>query len=132
MHRPTRAMPIETSAIVRKINARNVLSPDEIQALEAIQTDTRSYPTKSDILRAGQAIERPIILRSGWVFSYQSLSDGRRQIVNFLLPGDLFGAFGRFPRVASVSLACLTPVETAFVPPGALEDRKSTRLNSSH
>jgi CRP/FNR family transcriptional regulator len=30
-------------------------------------------------------------LYSGWAFRYKTLSDGRRQILNFLLPGDFIG-----------------------------------------
>jgi CRP/FNR family transcriptional regulator, anaerobic regulatory protein len=39
------------------------------------------------------------VLRDGWAFRYQSLEDGRRQIVDFVLPGDLIGV-DRSPRMA--------------------------------
>lgn len=116
----TRTTPSGPSALARKISIANPLGPDDIGALEAIQSDTRSVPAKSDILREGRAFDGPIVLRSGWVYSWKSLSDGRRQIVGFLLPGDLFGLFGHFPKPAPVSLSSLTPVEIADISADAL------------
>ena len=31
-----------------------------------------------------------MVLRKGWAYRFSTLSGGRRQILNFLLPGDLF------------------------------------------
>lgn len=130
MHKLTRPDAAEASAMVRKLSARQTLNPDDVRAIEESQADRRSFPPKGDILREGQLVERTIVIRSGWVFAYKSLSDGRRQIIQFLLPGDVFGLFGAFPRKAPVSLGCLTPVEIAEMPPGAIEAmmRRSSAL----
>lgn len=37
----------------------------------------------------GEEVRSICILRSGWAFRYQCLEDGRRQIVDFVLPGDV-------------------------------------------
>jgi CRP-like cAMP-binding protein len=34
-----------------------------------------------------------LFLREGWAYRYSLLGDGRRQVVNFLVPGDLVGPF---------------------------------------
>jgi CRP/FNR family transcriptional regulator, anaerobic regulatory protein len=39
----------------------------------------------------GDKIRSICLLREGWAFRYQSLEDGRRQIVDFVLPGDILG-----------------------------------------
>lgn len=39
----------------------------------------------------GDVVEHVYILKEGWAFRYQCLEDGRRQIVDFLLPGDVLG-----------------------------------------
>jgi CRP-like cAMP-binding protein len=44
-----------------------------------------------DIIREGQTDSMLYTLWSGWAFRYKTLSDGRRQILNFLLPGDFVG-----------------------------------------
>ncbi|WP_144183661.1 Crp/Fnr family transcriptional regulator [Elioraea rosea] len=43
------------------------------------------------ILPEGQPAQYMFTLLSGWAFRYKTLSDGRRQIMNVLLPGDLVG-----------------------------------------
>ena len=48
-------------------------------------------PAGTDIIHPGQEDAELYTLFSGWAFRYKSLADGRRQILNFLLPGDLVG-----------------------------------------
>jgi CRP-like cAMP-binding protein len=43
------------------------------------------------VIREGEAPERIFTLYAGWAFRYKSLPDGRRQILNILLPGDIVG-----------------------------------------
>lgn len=50
------------------------------------------------ILKAGESlflqgdeVRSICVLRDGWAFRYQCLEDGRRQIVDFVLPGDVLG-----------------------------------------
>jgi len=54
------------------------------------------------IIDAGATGERIYTLLSGWAFRYKTMPDGRRQILNFLLPGDLVGLqaelTGAFPH----------------------------------
>lgn len=47
---------------------------------------------------------------AGVLMRYRSLPDGRRQIVNFMFPGDLIGLEGAFGEPASHSVEALTPV----------------------
>jgi CRP-like cAMP-binding protein len=39
----------------------------------------------------GDNVRRIYVLRDGWAFRSQTLEDGRRQIVDFVLPGDVIG-----------------------------------------
>ncbi|MGX1098079.1 Crp/Fnr family transcriptional regulator [Amorphus sp. MBR-141] len=43
------------------------------------------------LFREGAAAVGLFRLREGWAFRYKMLADGRRQILNFLLPGDVIG-----------------------------------------
>jgi len=51
----------------------------------------KTAPAGATILREGAASGGLFILREGWAFRYKSLSDGRRQILTYLLPGDIMG-----------------------------------------
>jgi CRP/FNR family transcriptional regulator, anaerobic regulatory protein len=58
------------------------------------------------VIAEGQCDAPLFTLFSGWAFRYKTLSDGRRQILNFLLPGDFIGVQQK------MSDACAHGVET--------------------
>ena len=43
-----------------------------------------------EIIDAGQELDSLLIVKEGWAIRYKSLEDGRRQVLNVLLPGDIF------------------------------------------
>lgn len=49
-------------------------------------------------------------LISGWGFRYKMLEDGRRQILNYVLPGDLVGLQGTLLGEMEHSIECLSDV----------------------
>src|SRR3546814_2285795 len=44
----------------------------------------------SEIITAGQEMDAVLVMREGWAARFKTLEDGRRQILNILLPGDIF------------------------------------------
>ena len=64
---------------------------DQIWALiDDITTKTVTYRAGEDIVRVGEIAETLFIVNKGWAVRHRTLEDGRRQIVNFMLPGDIF------------------------------------------
>jgi CRP/FNR family transcriptional regulator len=61
-------------------------------------------------------------LLSGWAFRYRSLSDGRRQIFNFLLPGDFIGLQDQIGATATYGVEALTDVTLCVFPRTRLWD----------
>ena len=51
------------------------------------------------------------MLCTGWAFRYLQLSDGSRQILRFLLPGDIISAPAVFPEDLNFSVWALTEVQ---------------------
>ena len=51
------------------------------------------------------------VLCAGWAFRYFQLSDGRRQILQFLLPGDVFSPTTIFEKAFYFSVKALTQVQ---------------------
>ncbi|TIU18403.1 MAG: cyclic nucleotide-binding domain-containing protein, partial [Mesorhizobium sp.] len=47
---------------------------------------------------------------SGWAFRYKLLQDGRRQILNYLMPGDLIGLQGSVMGEMQHSVEALSPM----------------------
>lgn len=60
------------------------------------------------VYRAGMATEQVSIIRSGWSFRFARLSDGRRQILSVLLPGDFFSVTSAFRGELPFSVQTLT------------------------
>lgn len=52
---------------------------------------TRTLKTGESLFLQGDEVRSICVLHDGWAFRYQCLEDGRRQIVDFVLPGDVLG-----------------------------------------
>ena len=63
---------------------------------------------------------RLFTLYSGWAFRYKTLSDGRRQILNFLLPGDLVGLQQEFGDASMHGVEALTDCTLCVFPSDGL------------
>lgn len=44
----------------------------------------------ASVIEAGEALSNVFFVEDGWAIRFRLLDDGRRQIVNFMLPGDCF------------------------------------------
>ncbi|MES2713452.1 MAG: Crp/Fnr family transcriptional regulator [Pseudomonadota bacterium] len=70
----------------------------------------RIVPPGSNIIAEGDAATHLYTVLRGWAFRYKSLPDGRRQILNILLPGDLVGMQSELMAAAPHSVEALTEV----------------------
>jgi CRP-like cAMP-binding protein len=100
------------------------MSDDELAFVAQLKSDQIDMPAHAQIVEAGGNGHRLYTLLSGWAFSYKQLPHARRQILDFLLPGDLIGlqspTTGRVDHsvcaITSVTLCVLDgqPFETVF------------------
>ncbi|HEY9347726.1 MAG TPA: helix-turn-helix domain-containing protein [Inquilinus sp.] len=65
------------------------------------------------------------LLRSGWMAQFRTLTDGRRHILRFLMPGDLVGVTAQFSGSAPAPAIALTDARVATVPAAELIDPAS-------
>jgi CRP/FNR family transcriptional regulator, anaerobic regulatory protein len=79
------ACPIRASAAFREF------SPPELDFVRHFKIGEMRVTAGSTVLLEGAETENLYTVLSGWSFRYKSLADGRRQILNFALPGDLLG-----------------------------------------
>jgi CRP-like cAMP-binding protein len=95
---------------LRKLGAFKPNPPDEIQFIQSFK---RAHVS----VGAGQAIVHEGVraglftLYSGWAFRFKSLSDGRRQILNLLLPGDLIGLQDQSNETSPHGVEAMTDVQ---------------------
>jgi CRP-like cAMP-binding protein len=64
---------------------------DELTYVSRLKAEHIRLPPRSHVVEAGSNGGILYTLYSGWAFRYKSLPGGRRQVLDFLLPGDLIG-----------------------------------------
>ena len=72
----------------------------------------RATKAHRNVYVAGQRIESMTVICEGWATRYVQLSDGRRQILSILLPGDPISPSALFKDSLDFSVQSLTPVRT--------------------
>lgn len=82
---------------------------DEIPYIQAFKKGEVLAERGETVIEQDVTRGRLYTLLDGILMRYRSLADGRRQIVNFMFPGDLVGLEGAFGEAASHSVEALVP-----------------------
>lgn len=75
--------------LIGRLNRFVTLSPDECLAIEAMTRSQRTLGPGQALAREGTRPESVCLIIDGFAYRYRHLADGRRQILGYLLPGDL-------------------------------------------
>jgi CRP/FNR family transcriptional regulator, anaerobic regulatory protein len=84
------------------------ITDNELGAIADMKREHITLPSGTEIVRAGEDSPELYTLYSGWAFRFKTLSDGRRQILNFLLPGDFIGVQQEMGTAAGHGVQALT------------------------
>jgi CRP/FNR family transcriptional regulator, anaerobic regulatory protein len=95
---------------LRQSGAFKTVTADELAFVEAFRAGTTAVKAGSTIIFEQRPTGKLFTLYSGWAFRYKTLSDGRRQILNFLLPGDFIGLQQEFADGAMHGIEAVTDV----------------------
>ena len=90
-------------------------------ALANTTVDDHYAPARRSLWRAGDTIGRVPVICQGWAATSATLSDGRRQILSFLLPGDLVSAALIFEPVSQSSVDAVTDLRYRAFPRAELK-----------
>lgn len=104
------------NALILRMSALSLLNTDEVALLREVTAAARPLPAQSELCVEGR-VQPPLILLSGWACYQRLLGDGRRQIISFLLPGDIIGSVLRNGQPAAQMAAALTSVVVADARP---------------
>ena len=83
-------------------------TPGEVDWQQKLKYGQHRVAAGTDLYRADEPDPELYTLYSGWAFRYRALPDGRRQILNFYLPGDLIGFQATLIGPAEHSVEALT------------------------
>jgi CRP-like cAMP-binding protein len=101
-----------SAPFLRKLQRYCRLSTDDKRILERAASERqRTIGPRHDLVSEGDEPKFTYIIHSGWACRYKLLPDGRRQIISFVLPGDLCDLDAYILRRADNSIAAITPVQ---------------------
>ena len=92
------------------------LPPDDERAALSALSDQQRRPANYELIAEGEELDRPYLLLEGWAVRQRVLTDGRRQIFSFVLPGDGLGFCARPGGVSLCNIITLTPVTVVPMP----------------
>ncbi|MCF7700766.1 Crp/Fnr family transcriptional regulator [Loktanella sp. M215] len=121
-----------SSCLVTKLSHYIALDDDHKAQLASLEKAERDYGEGTEVYQNGDTAKDLYVVKTGWLFSYTDLPDGRRQIVKIHHPGDIIG----FPDVAlkhmTTTLCTAEAVTLCPFPKSSLDVilRESPRLSA--
>ena len=95
---------------VRKFAAYSGVPVTSLKFLQSARSSDRVVPPRRNIFWEHKGADELFTLYDGWAFTYKLLPDGRRQILDFLLPGSLIGLHALWFKAMPHSAQTLTSV----------------------
>jgi CRP-like cAMP-binding protein len=102
--------------LLLKLRARDVVSPDEEQALRDAVSEIKTLPEGKRVVTAGVTLSVSVLLVEGMVCRYKDLADGERQITEIHVAGDFVDLHGFLLKQIEHHVGSMTPIRIALVP----------------
>lgn len=112
-----RLAPRPLDTVVRRLRGLTNLSDSEQDLIRRLAERRERHSAGEELIAEGRTGRRARFVVSGWACSQRVLSDGRRQIFGFLLPGDLVGLSERPSTPTLSGVIALTAMETIEAEP---------------
>lgn len=102
------------SCVTEKLSRYGKISERESYLLGVMEDVEKDFGAQEQVVEFGQSIEEFYVVKSGWLYSYSLLADGRRQVFGIHYPGDIIGMYNLpFGRA---QYALQTNTETTLCP----------------
>lgn len=112
-----RAMGRPIEPVLRRLKNLASLSDAEQALIVSLEARRERHQAGDELLVEGDVTRRPRFVLSGWASSQRILSDGRRQVFGFALPGDGIGVYPRMGPPAPFTVVATTTMETVDAEP---------------
>lgn len=90
--------------------------PGELAFVESFKRGESVVHAGAPVVQEGAASPYLFTILEGWAFRFKTLPDGRRQILNFALPGDLIGLQTSVFQMMDHGVEALTPMVLCVFP----------------
>lgn len=105
----TKRYPCEKCPL-RPLETFRDFSREELAFISRFKTGELAVEKGATVLVEGSHSAHLYTALSGWGFRYKLLQDGRRQILNYVMPGDLIGLQGSLMEEMQHSIEALSPM----------------------
>jgi CRP-like cAMP-binding protein len=104
--------PIDKAAelLRRKMTSLNGLADTLVRDVKALARDRVEISANRPLVKENERCPQLYLVESGWVFKSRGLASGRRQIVNYALPGDILCADSLLFKSSGFDLTARTSV----------------------
>ena len=103
--------------LVQRLELYTRLSRDEVSAVAAATARAaRDVEPRRDLYREGDEPRAITVVLRGWACGYKMLSNGQRQIINFIVPGEVCDMSAGVLRQHDWSVGSVTPLRVAEIP----------------
>lgn len=99
-----------------RLRGLSFLSAADFEALDRLLVHREGAAPGDLIVMEDQDMNRTWVLLEGWAFRYKSFADGRRQVLSYLLPGDIIGLYSVILRRSDCGVEAVTPLSMAVFP----------------
>lgn len=106
--------------LIRKLEQFAKLTEADKQILENSVSHVAEYGPREDVISQGEKPDHVHLLLEGWAARYKILPNGERQIMAYLIPGDLCDVHVALLRQMDHSIGTLSRCKIAFVPDRAI------------
>ena len=111
-----------THVLARKLEGFADLSAEDRAAIAQLCAETRTVEPGTDLIREGDRPESVFLLIDGWACRYKLMPDGRRQILAYLIPGDLCDIHIFVLKRMDHGIGMLGPATVAAIRPDRMLD----------
>ncbi|NVD43501.1 Crp/Fnr family transcriptional regulator [Qipengyuania atrilutea] len=121
---------MEQNLLVRKLEGYGPLSVNDRMVIEKMTAaNVATFRAKSNILADGECPEQIHLILDGWAARYKTLSNGKRRIMAFLIPGDFCHLHVTVLKQMDHGIIALTPCKAAMLDSRKLSDLANKRPN---
>ncbi|WP_152997779.1 Crp/Fnr family transcriptional regulator [Sphingomonas sp. HT-1] len=110
----TRTLPATHTSVSRRLGSLAQLADQDRNLLRTAAEAPQTISAMRDLVVEGQRIGGQFLVLDGWLGRTRLFSDGRRQVLSFLLPGDLIPEPAHAEPIAATTITALS--ETLLCP----------------
>lgn len=115
-----------SNPLIDKLSRFVTLAPADREIIGRVTGERiRQFEAREDVIREGDRPQHINLVLSGWACRYKTLEDGRRQVIAFLLPGDLCDLNVFVLQQMDHSIGAITPVTVAEISHAGFDDMMS-------